>query len=457
MNRNVRSGGERRRLSVAGRHALVALAMVLGAVALAVALQNELEAPWLAGALAMLVTVPVVLYVVRASFLPTLATFRALVATIAGFRDGDFSHSVRAQRNDELGDLVAAHNELGNALREQRQSLVQRELLLDTMLQNTPVAMLLFNRRGRIVFANHAARALLQDGRRMEGTALTDLIEAAPRPLREAFERGGDVLFSVPRETEEDEVFHLSRREFSLNGQRHELVLLRQLTVELRRQEVQTWKKVIRVISHELNNSLGPVGSLAHSGAELVRRGEYGRIESIFAAIEERTRHLGDFIGGYANFAKLPSPRVESVTWQAFVDRLKSQVEFSVEGALPELPARFDPAQLEQALLNLLRNARESGSVAEEVRLGVRRLPGKVVIEVLDRGAGMSDVALANALLPFYSTKRGGTGLGLALVREIAEAHGGRVTLANRRGGGSVVTLVLPDRSTAPGAESAPT
>jgi len=110
----------------------------------------------------------------------------------------------------------------------------------------------------------------------------------------------------------------------------------------------------------------------------------------------------------------------------------------------PEAPGRFDAAQLEQALTNLLRNAHESGSPPDDVELRVRRFGGRVSIDVCDRGSGMSETVLSNALLPFYSTKRGGTGLGLALVREIAEAHGGRVSLANREGGGLSVTITLP-------------
>src|SRR5690606_24105301 len=164
----------------------------------------------------------------------------------------DFSFGISWDRYSDLGELVEAHNALGQALREQRLSLVQRELLLDTMVQNTPVAMLLLDPARRVVLGNLAARKMLGDGRRLEGHGLDDLLARAPAAVAEAFARGGDGMFTVGEEDQED-IYHLARRMFRLNGRRHELVLLRQMTAELRRQEVQTWKKVIRVISHELN------------------------------------------------------------------------------------------------------------------------------------------------------------------------------------------------------------
>ena len=373
------------------------------------------------------------------------ATRRALLALIAGYRDGDYSHGLAPTRND-MADLVEAHNALGNTLREQRLALVQRELLLDTVVQNTPVALLVVDAARRVVLANLAARRLLGDGTRLEGRSFEDIVDAAHPALGEAIARGGDALFNVGGDEDDDEdVVHLSRRGFRLNGKPHELFLLRQLTAELRRQEVQTWKKVIRVISHELNNSLAPIASLAHSSRELLRRAQPEKLPQALATIEERARHLEGFIRDYARFAKLPAPRREPVQWGDFLAALATQMPFRWNGEHRAGIARIDVPQMEQALLNLLKNAHESGSAADAVELGVRRLPDAWRIDVLDRGAGMGEAVILQALLPFYSTKRNGTGLGLALAREIAEAHGGRISLANRDGGGLGVSITVPD------------
>ena len=401
-------------------------------------------------AAAVLVMLPLTGWLAAFWLAPLLRLARALEGAVLSYRDGDFSLNLAPDGPRELAELTRLHAELGLALREQRQHLSQRELLLDTIVQNTPVALMLTTASERIAIANLAARQLLGDGRSLTGLDFATVIAAQPQTLREALASDGDRLFTVTLPDGSEETFHHSTRVFRLQGQPHRLRLLRRMTRELSRAEVATWKRVIRVLSHEMNNSLAPISSLAHSGAELARRGDVARLPQVLASIASRAAHLHGFLAGYASFAKLPAPRRAAVDWAAFLNRLALLGEFHLDGELPGQPGWFDAAQIEQALLNLIKNAHESGSDPDEIRLRLRPQGSEIFIEVLDRGPGMSETVLAQALLPFYSTKRaepgsqGGTGLGLALAREIAEAHDGRIALANRRSGGLRVTMRLP-------------
>ncbi|MGN6235618.1 sensor histidine kinase [Dyella sp.] len=393
--------------------------------------------------ISMAVLVPIALWMAAVVMSPVSRLLRALEGSVASYRDGDFSISLAVDRRDELGELISMHNALGQTLRDQRQHLVQRELLLDTVVQNTPVALVLTDAGGRVAYANIAARHLFNEGRSLHGLVFADVLADAPKVMREAVEHGEDALLTVEMDNSE-ETFHISQRAFRLQGRPHRLQLFRRMTRELSRQEVASWKRVIRVISHELNNSLAPISSLAHSGAELARRGETERLPGVFATIGERARHLHGFIAGYASFAKLPAPRKAAIAWAPFLEGLALHCRFRLVGAAPEQPGWFDAAQVEQVLINLIKNAHEAGGPEDEVTLALQVLGRDLRIEVADRGPGMSETVLAQALLPFYSTKRAGTGLGLALAREIAEAHGGRISLVNREGGGLQVSMMLP-------------
>jgi two-component system, NtrC family, nitrogen regulation sensor histidine kinase NtrY len=411
-----------------------------------------LEAPAAGSALAWVLTglmvLPLCLGLAWRATAPLQRLLRALQGAVLSYREGDFSMSISAQgggQTAEMDELLRLHSELGRALREQRQQLAHRELLLDTVVQNTPMALLLCDDAGRIVYANIAARQWLARGRSLVGSSLSALQADAPSALAAALNDPQDQLVTVD-EGGHPEVYHLSHSALLLQGTPHRLILLRHMTRELAREEVASWKRVIRVISHELNNSLAPISSLAHSGAELARRGQAERLPPVFDSIAVRAAHLHTFLSGYARFAKLPQPRVEAVDWPEFLAQLAAQGRFTLIGEAPGPPSRFDSGQIEQALINLIHNAHESGSPPEAVTLEVSRRADETRFSVADRGPGMSEAVLAQALLPFYSTKRSGTGLGLALTREIAEAHGGRILLANREGGGLRVTLVLPGK-----------
>jgi two-component system nitrogen regulation sensor histidine kinase NtrY len=433
----------RARRSLAGRIAVVVALTGIAVSAVSLAFDRWLDSPWLAGAAALLVTLPLAAWLTNRMFAGWSRTLRAVADGIGSLRDRDFSVSVTPTGPDEIGDLTAQYNSLGDSLRRERLNLYQRELLLDTVVQTTPLALVLTNANGHVVFGNIAARQLFRAGRKIEGILFAELLSTAPQPLREAVEGGVDTLFTVS-EGAEAEIFHLSNRPFMLNSQPHRLMLFKQLTREMAAQEVVIWKKVIRVIAHELNNSLAPITSLAHSGRELASQQDPARLARVFSTIEERASHLARFIDGYARFAKLPRPRPAEVHWGPLLAGLKDSLTFRVLQPLPAAAAWVDAPQLEQVLINLVKNAIESGSPEDEVTLTVTERGGGFAIEVRDRGSGLTEEVLRDALLPFYSTKPKGTGLGLTLCREIVDAHGGRLSIANRDGGGAIVTIWLP-------------
>jgi nitrogen fixation/metabolism regulation signal transduction histidine kinase len=356
---------------------------------------------------------------------------------LSAFRDRDFALRLTPRGDRELAELKRLYNELAETVQTDRRELREREVLLDTILQRTPVAVVLLNAADRIVYSNAAARELLAGGERLNDHLLEDLELAAP--LRDALESHGDSIFS-----HDDETFHLGQRVFHFNTQRHRLLLLERLTPELRRQEVSVWKRAIRVINHEINNSVAPISSLVHSARRAQENpAHHHRLDEIYGLIEERLTFLRNFLESYAEFARLPEPRKEKTRWGDIIDEVRALYEFRVDGS-PALECNMDRAQMEQVLINLVKNAHESGSPAGEIVVSIQRAGNDCVLRVLDRGAGMSDDVMRQALVPFYSTKPGGSGVGLALSNEIVEAHGGRMRLQAREGGGTVVTCWVP-------------
>jgi two-component system, NtrC family, nitrogen regulation sensor histidine kinase NtrY len=367
-----------------------------------------------------------------------IADLHAVLTTALGaFRDRDFGLRLTVRGDHEAAELKRLYNELADAVRADRSDLQRKEALLDTILQRTPVAVLLLDQASRIAYANRAARDLVADGALLEGRLLEEL--GLAELFRAALAGDEDSLINHAGET-----FHLSQRRFALNTRAHRLVLIERLTPEIRRQEVALWKRAIRVITHELNNTIAPVSSLFHSARLAQDLPEHRhRLEEIHGKIEARLAHLRQFLEAYAAFARLPEPRKEPAAWSDVIDNVRALYPVRVTGT-PTLVCRMDTAQMQQMLINLVKNAHESGSEPADVVIAVHRAGAECVVEVLDRGKGMTDSEVQQAVRPFYSTKPGGSGVGLAVCNEIVEAHGGRLHLVAREGGGTVVTAWIP-------------
>nr|WP_275975435.1 ATP-binding protein [Shewanella xiamenensis] len=373
-------------------------------------------------------------------------SLNALEVGLLNFNDNDFSVSIPANGEGQLKALAELFNDSAAKLRQERQYIYQRELLLDKVIQSSPNVMLLFNDHQKLMYANDAARHLFHIKGKMEGLSLDELLQDLPEALALALKQEKSGLFTMGED--DTETWYLSRGQFLLNNQQHNLILLKQMTRELNRQEVAVWKKVIRIISHELNNSVAPIASMVNSGRLLTKDLDNPKLKLIFDTIESRTNHLSQFIFNYARFAKLPLPQRRQVAWQQLIEHLTQHYPFTLANELPAEMGYFDQGQMEQVLLNLLKNAHESGSNPDEVTLTIRfqtLVDGTgFIIKIEDRGSGMSEEVLEQALLPFYSTKQSGTGLGLPLCREIIEAHEGSISMHNRTDGGLSVQLWLP-------------
>lgn len=324
-----------------------------------------------------------------------------------------------------------------------------RGSLLKAVGDSAPMAIVVYNDTGRITYANGAASTLFAEDQSLEEQNFLRLVQGAPEALQQALVRDGDALFTV-EQAGESATFSLSRRFFDLAGERHTLLMVKELTPELGRQEIDVWKNVIRIINHELNNSLAPISSMVHSARLIAQNPDHlPKLGRVFDTIEERTQHLTAFLEGYARFARLPKPRQDRVVWQPFLDSLQALFPQARFGQAPSVDGWFDAGQIQQALINLLKNAHEASAEAPDVELTVDvATDGAASITVSDRGAGMTDDVLKSALVPFFSTKAKGTGLGLALCREIVDAHRGKLRLSRREGGGMEISCWLPGKST---------
>ncbi len=316
-----------------------------------------------------------------------------------------------------------------------------------TAAELSPDALVLHAEDGRILYANAAARALFFEGADPAGENFLRLALSAPAKLSRALLAESDCLITLEL-NQQQETFRLSRHTHLVNDSELTLLVVQNLTREISRREVETLKNVIRVISHEVNNSLAPIASLVHSARLIAERPEHSaRLASVFDTIQERAKHLEAFIDGYAKLARLPAPQPQQVKWAPFLEHLRGLYPGAHIAEPDAAPGWFDPVQTEQVLINLMKNALEAGSPEDGVELCVTGdIDGSTRIEIRDRGPGFSEEALSSAFTPFFTTKRDGSGMGHALCREIVHGHGGTIHLSNQKDGGAQVTIVLPGR-----------
>ena len=356
---------------------------------------------------------------------------------LAAFGEGDFSIRARGARGgDPLGEVMIEVNALVETLRHQRLDALEATTLLRKVMAEIDVAVFTFDEEHELKFVNRAgARLLSQASERLLGRKAVDLDLAeclageAPRVINTVFPGG------VGR-------WEIRRSQFRQGGRPHELLVLSDLSQPLREEERQAWQRLIRVIGHEMNNSLAPIKSIAGSLVTIIERDPppadwRDDVQRGLGVIASRSEALSRFMSAYARLAKLPPPKLAPLDVGTFVDRvvtLEDGHHISVAPG-PRLTIQGDGDQLEQLLINLIRNAidavRETGGA---VTVGWQRLGGSVPptmeLWVEDEGPGLSNTG--NLFVPFFTTKPGGSGIGLVLSRQIAEAHGGSLILENR-------------------------
>lgn len=331
----------------------------------------------------------------------------------------------------------------------------QTSQLLQAVVDTAPVAIVVLDEIGIIRFTNAAARELFFEGTAPEGQNFLLLLAAVPEPLRKALLSETDHIFSFGSHGE-SETYQLAKRHLMLGGQPHSMLTVRNMTMELSRQENAVLRKAIRVIHHEFANSLAPVLSLLRSArGKLGKADAAPKLEQMLTVIEDRVSHLNVFLSGFAALGRLPAPRLQEVEWEDFLARLRPLLEDIAVEVGPPGRGWFDPAQVQQILINLVKNAREAGSPAQDIVLEIAAVPeGGYRATVSDRGQGMNDEALEHAMVPSFTTKPHGSGMGLTLCREIVDAHRGRLRIGRRDGGGISVSFWLPPREAAGSAGS---
>src|SRR5256886_2155917 len=365
---------------------------------------------------------------------------------LAALREGDYSIRSRgAREGSALGEVLIEVNSLGETLRQQRLGAFEAPALLPTIMSEIDVAIFTFDPERRLRLINRAGEMLLgQPMDKLLGKTAKDLAVDACLDANE----DEPLTLNFPGASGR---WGLRRSTFREQGLPHELLVLTDLSRTLREEERRAWQRLVRVLGHEMNNSLAPIKSLAGSLEELLRRVPppsdwKDDAQSGLKSIATRADSLSRFMQAYTQLAKLPPPQKEDVDLSELIRRvvgLEPRLNVKIASG-PQIQIRADAAQIEQLLINLVHNAVDAALETHGlVAIGCRDHGDCVEVIVEDSGPGIMNPA--NLFVPFFTTKPGGSGIGLALSRQIAEAHGGSLTLANRRNGtGAEALLRLP-------------
>ncbi len=437
------------RLDFERRITVLALAAGLPAIALCVLLL------WLGGYSARLQwTVDLILIVVWLSVVFNLKQrvvrpLQTLSNILAALHEGDYSiRARRATSGDALGEVLLEANELGQTLREQRLGAMEATALLRAVMAEIEAAVFAFDAEQRLRLVNRAGEKLLaQPATRLLGRTVGELgLSACLEPANKTDSHTVQMVFpgGVGR-------WGVRRSTFRESGMLHQLLVLTDLSQTLREEERIAWQRLLRVLGHELNNSLAPIKSVAGSLGDLVGRElppEDWRddMKRGLEVISSRADSLARFIESYSQLARLPQPRFELVNIGDVVGRvatLETRLPVNViRGA--EVVVQGDSAQLEQLLINLVRNAVDAAlETGGKVEVGWAQRNGQLDVSISDEGPGLANSA--NLFVPFFTTKTEGSGIGLVLSRQIAEAHGGTLTVKNRgERAGCEARLILP-------------
>ncbi len=375
-----------------------------------------------------------------------LRPLRSLSNVLEAVKEEDYALRARRDRGGVLAELAYEINQLADSRTQQAQLVRESRALLEKLLQSMDLPLLAFDDQQQLVLANQAANRIL--GTRLRPGLLASSL-GIEHLLRDRLD--SPITLVLPGGSGR---YVVKRRAFRMEGKPHNLILLAEVEAALRAERQEAWESLVRVLAHEINNSLAPIKSIAETLLSISSNGasmDAGELQSQLQRIAHRADALGRFVGGYASLARLPAPNIESLEIEPLLRgtaRLETRVTVKLEGE--QMHLRADPALLEQAIINLIKNAADivSDEAHPEILVQWKRKVLNeqlgVQIKVIDNGPGPPESD--NLFVPFFTTKPGGSGIGLLLARRIAELHGGFLELSARDDGyiGAAASLWLP-------------